>query len=313
MKAAQINAYGGREVVEINEVPQPKASEGRVVVEVRAAGVNPFDWKIRQGYFQKMVPLKMPVTLGGDFSGVVAEVGAGVTGFKEGDEVFGSAHVLAGGSGSFTEFASANPGVIAAKPKNASHAEAAGLPVAGVSAWQALVEQMKLSAGQKILLHGGAGGIGAFAIQFAKHFGAHVATTASANHEAFVKGLGADEFIDYKAQSFESLLRDYDAVLDTVGGETYEKSFQVLKKGGMLVSMTTPPNQELMARYGVKAIYLSTQTTSERLSKLADLVAHGVLKVHIDKTFNLQQAGAALDYLQNGHPAGKVVIECRTR
>jgi NADPH:quinone reductase-like Zn-dependent oxidoreductase len=168
---------------------------------------------------------------------------------------------------------------------------------------------MSPSKGQKILIHGGAGGIGSFAIQLAKHLGAQVTVTASADEKQYVKELGADECIDYKTQSFEDLIKEYDAVFDTVGGETYKKSFQVLKKGGIIVSMLEQPDSELMAQYGVKAIAQFTQVNNERLAKLAELVEAGVIKVHVDKIFSLAQTRDALAYLQSGHPKGKMVVQ----
>ncbi|MCZ7356710.1 MAG: NADP-dependent oxidoreductase [Candidatus Methanoperedens sp.] len=310
MKAAQIKKYGGSEVVEINKnAPKPTVSRGQLLVEVYAAGVNPVDWKIREGYMQQMMPLKFPATLGMDFSGVIVEVGEGISGFKKGDEVFGQASVLNGGS--FAEYASADAKATARKPKNFSHVEAAASPLTGVSAWQALVDHMGLSKGKKILIHGGAGGIGTIAIQLAKNLGAYVATTASAKDLQYVKELGADEAIDYKNQSFDNLIRNYDAVFDTVGGETYVKSFTVLKKGGIIVSMLEQPRSELMKRYGVNAIAQFTQVNSERLSKLAELADKRVVKVHVDKTFPLEEAVEALEYLQNGHPRGKVVLKIK--
>ena len=312
MKAAQINKYGGSEVVEINKnAPEPMIAAGKVVVEMYAAGVNPVDWKIREGYLQQMAPLQFPATLGGDFSGVVKQVGEGVFDFKEGDEVYGQASVLGGGSGSFAEFALASIKTIASKPKRVNYVEAAALPLAGVSAWQGLVEHMKLARGQKILIHGGAGGIGTFAIQIAKYLGAHVATTASADDASYIKELGADEVVDYKTQRFEDLLRDYDAVFDTVGGDTYERSFKVLAKGGVLVSMIEQPRNDLVGQYGVDAMAQSTQVTSERLAKLAELVDQDVMKVAIDKTFPLREAREALTYLQTKHSRGKVVLRIR--
>ncbi len=312
MKAAQINKYGGSEVVEINKnAPNPTVSQGHLLIEVHAAGVNPVDWNIREGYMRQMVPLKFPATLGGDFSGVVAEGGEGVSGIKKGDEVYGHASIIRGGSGSFAEFASADVNTTVHKPKNASHVEAAALPLTGVSAWQALVDHIGLSRGEKILIHGGAGGIGSIAIQLAKYLGAYVATTVSAKDIPYVKELGADEAIDYKNQSFEDLVHDYDAVYDTVGGETYAKSFKVLKKGGIIVSMLEQPRSDFMEQYGVNAIGQFTQVNSERLSKLAELVEKRAIKVHVEKTFPLEQAGEALAYLQNGHPQGKVVLKIK--
>jgi len=311
MKAAQINKYGGSEVVEINKnMPKPAVSQGKVLIEVYAAGVNPVDWKLRAGYLQQMMLLKFPATLGGDFSGVVVDVGEDVSAFKKGDEVYGSALVLGGGSGAFAEFALASAKAAAHKPKRINHVEAAALPLVGVSAYQALVDHIGLTKDKRILIHGGAGGIGAIAIQLAKHMRAYVATTASARDIEYVKELGADEALDYKSQSFETILRDYDAVYDTVGGETYVKSFKVLKKGGIIVSMLEQPSSELMEQYGVNAIGQFTRINRERLSKLSEFIDKGIIKVHVDKTFPLEQAGEALVYLQTGHPRGKVVLIC---
>jgi len=311
MKAAQINKYGGSEVVEINKnMPKPAVSQGKVLIEVYAAGVNPVDWKLRAGYLQQMMLLKFPATLGGDFSGVIVDVGEDVSAFKKGDEVYGSALVLGGGSGAFAEFALASAKAAAHKPKRINHVEAAALPLVGVSAYQALVDHIGLTKDKRILIHGGAGGIGAIAIQLAKHMRAYVATTASARDIEYVKELGADEALDYKSQSFETILRDYDAVYDTVGGETYVKSFKVLKKGGIIVSMLEQPSSELMEQYGVNAIGQFTRINRERLSKLSEFIDKGIIKVHVDKTFPLEQAGEALVYLQTGHPRGKVVLIC---
>lgn len=312
MKAAQINAYGGSEVVKINkDTPRPAAEAGTILVEVRAAGVNPVDWKLREGYMQQMAPLQFPATLGGDFSGVVAEVGPGVSSLKRGDEVYGTAIIVGGGSGSFAEFASAKSNSVAPKPKSVSYLEAAALPLAGVSALQALTEHIQLAAGQKILIHGGAGGIGSLAIQLAKHLGAHVATTVRADDADYVKSLGVDEVIDHENQFLEEVAGDYDAVFDTVGGETYARSFAVLKKSGIIVSMLEQPSEALMERYGVKARAQFTKVNIERLSKLAEFVDQGVLKVNVDKVFPLDQAGPALAYLQNGTVRGKVVVQIR--
>lgn len=311
MKAAQINAYGGSDVVKINNISPPTVSDGHLLVEIYAAGVNPVDWKIREGYMKTWASLQFPATLGGDFSGIVTEVGKDVSSFAKGDEVYGQALVLSGSSGSFAEFASVNVKTVTQKPKNIPFEEAAALPLVGVSALQALVEHIGLSKDQKILIHGGAGGIGSIAIQIAKHLGAYVATTVNTNDLQFVKDLGADEVIDFKQQSFENMIHDYDAVFDTVGGETYTKSFQVLKKDGVIVSMVEQPNKELMEKYGVKAISQFTQVTSERLSKLTELVDAGVIKIHIEKEFPLDQAGEALVYQQTGHPKGKVVLKIK--
>lgn len=312
MRAAQINEYGGIEVLKVNtEAPKPTADEGQVLVEVHAASLNPIDSKIRQGYMQQMLPLTFPVTLGGDFAGVVVEIGEGVAGFQVGDEVYGDANRRFGGSGAFAEFAAATAAMMSYKPKSVGFAEAAALPLTGTSAIQALTEHMDIRSGQKILIHGGAGGIGTVAIQVAKYIGAYVTTTAAAADTDYVKELGADEVIDYKSQAFEDIVRDYDAVYDTVGGDTYTRSFKVLKKGGIIVSMLEQPNEELMAQYGIKAIGQFTQPTTERLAKLAELVDQGVVKVHIDKTFPLEEIVDAFKYRETSSPRGKVVVQIK--
>jgi alcohol dehydrogenase len=312
MKAIQINEYGSSNVVELNETASvPSISSGKILVSVKAAGVNPADWKIRDGGLQQLVSLQFPSTLGMDFSGVIKQVGEGISSsdFKLGDEVYGQAGVINGGSGAFAEMALAKMESIAHKPKRLSHEEAAALPLVGVSAWWALRDDIGLSNGQKILIHGGAGGIGSIAIQLAKNLGAYVATTVSTNDKQFVQELGADVVIDYKTQTFEDLLHDYDAVFDTVGGETYRRSFKTLKRGGIIVSMLEQPNSEPMNQYGVKAIFRFAQANRERLTKVAQWVdENNNIRVNIDKTFSLSEAADALDYQKNVHPRGKVVL-----
>jgi alcohol dehydrogenase len=314
MKSIQIRGYGGYDVVEVKKTASlPNISSGKVLVNVKASGVNPVDWKIREGYMQQLIQLQFPSTLGMDFSGVVEEIGE-VNGdapvdFKQGDEVYGQASISSGGSGAFAELAMANKDSIAHKPKTLNHIEAAGLPLVGVSAWQALVENIRLSKDQKILIHGGAGGIGSIAIQLAKHLGAYVATTVSTNNKQFVQELGADQIVDYKKENFEDILQDYDAVFDTVGGETNKRSFRVLKKGGgIIVSTLEQPNTELMSQYGIKAVFLFSQVNKQRLTELAQWVDENNIKVNIAKTFPLDEASNALDYQKGGHPRGKVVL-----
>lgn len=308
MKAAQLIQYGGKEAIKINDVPQPSAAEGEILVEVRAAGVNPFDWKVQAGYMKNSMPLQLPVTMGGDFAGIVIAVGNGVSQFKKDDEVFGQANVFAGNSGSFAEFALTKPTSIAYKPKKLNFIEAGSLPLAGVSAVQAIIEYIKLKKGQKILIHGGAGGIGSVAIQIAKHIGAYVITTVSTNDINFVKELGADEVIDYKAQKFENTVKDIDSVFDTVGGETTNRSIQVLKNGAVLVSMVNPADEELAKAKNITVVTQFTQVTTERLEKLSELVENGAIIPHLEKTFPLEEAAQALDYLKNTPPKGKIVI-----
>lgn len=315
MKSARIKGYGSaRDVIEIEQnAPVPKdPSEGKVLVKIKAAGVNPIDWKISEGYLQQIMPIEFPTTLGWDFSGIVEKAGAGVSDIKQGEEVYGQSSLVMGGSGTFAEMALANADNIAQKPITLSHEEAAGLPTVGVTAWQALVDTIGLSKGQKILIHGGAGGVGSIAIPLAKYLGAYVATTVSEKDKQFAKEeLGADEIIDYKTQTFEDVLtsHDYDAVLDTVGGETYTRSFKVLKRGsGIIVSTLEQPNQELLEKFGVRAIFVFSQVSRERLTKLAQWVDQNNIHVNVDKTFPLEDAAKALDYQRVAHPRGKVVL-----
>lgn len=311
MKAAQLQKYGSQSDVVINpNADQPEPMLGQVLVEVRAAAVNPFDWKLCEGVYKDYIPLEFPATLGGDVSGVVAAVGEGVDGFKVGDEVLGQANGV-GGQGSLAEFTVVSTEKIVSKPADIDFVTAAALPLAGISAYQALVDHMGLQSGQKILIHGGGGGIGSLAIQIAKDIGAYIATTAGPNDLEFVKGLGADEVIDYTSQDFAELIKDFDAAFDTVGGETNTKSYTVLKPGGSLVSMLVPPNEELVKQYQIKYTQQNSQATIERLRAVAAMVSTGKLKINVDKVFPLDQAGEALAYLKTGHPKGKVVVQVK--
>lgn len=310
MKAAQINKYGGSEVIEINEnAPTPIFKVGQVLVNVHAVGINPFDAKFRAGLFQKMAPLPFPITLGGDFAGEITQVDSSVTDLKVGDRVYGQALILAGGSGTLAEFVAANAATTALKPTSINCTLAASLPLVGVSAIQGIEEHIKLLQGQKILIHGGGGGIGSIAIQLAKAHGAYVATTVAKDEEDFVKNLGADQIIDYTTQKFERLLKDYDAVFDMAGGEVTRASFSVLKKGGILVSMAGQPDKAMEKQYNVVAVGQNTQINRDRLNHLTNLVDSGKIKVQVDKVFPLSQVKDAFNHLETGHPKGKVVVK----
>ena len=310
MKAAQINEYGGQATVQLVDTPKPVAAKGQVLIAVCAAGVNPFDYQVRDGSYKDYFPVPLPATLGGDVAGTVAEIGEGVNGFTVGQEVYGMAGA-AGGQGSFAEFTPVKAEQLAAKATSVDFVTAAALPLAGVSAYQALIDHIGLKSGQKILIHGGAGGIGSLAIQIAKNLGTYVATTAAAPEIDYVKSIGADEAIDYKTQDFSKILKDYDAVFDTVGGETNTSSYTVLKPGGTLVSMVEAPDEALVKQHNINYVQQSSQATSERLTKIAELVDAGKLKVNVDKIFPLAEAAVALEYLKTGHPHGKVVIQVK--
>src|SRR3989338_9482226 len=311
LKAVQINQYGTNDVLEVNEnTPTPEPQKGQLLVEVYSAGINPVDLAIRAGYLEQMAPLQFPATLGGDFAGVVKTLGQGITDFKIGDEVYGQAIVLSGGSGSFAQVLAANSRNTARKPKTVSFTEASALPLPGVSAIQALEEHIKLDKNQKILIHGGAGGIGHIAIQLAKFLGAYVTTTVNTDDIEFVKKLGVDEVIDYKTQAFETILKDYDAVFDTVGGETTNKSFGVLKNGGVLVSMLGKPDEKLAKEKNITAVGQRTKTNTEDLNRLSELVDNGKIKVSIDKVYSLDKIKEAASH-QETHQRGKIVLKIR--
>lgn len=301
MKAVQINAYGGIDVLEINETaPKPTPSGEQLLVEVHAVSINPFDWKMREGYAK--APQLFPITLGGDFAGITLD---------SAELVYGSALVFNGGSGAFAEFASVNTANFAPSPNSLTFEETAALPLVGVSAIQALEDEIKLQKGQKILIHGGAGGIGSISIQLAKSIGAHVATTVSSNDKEYVKELGADEIIDYKTEKFDEKLRDFDAVFDTVGGDTADRSFLVLKKGGILVSMLGQPNPELAQKHDVSAVGIGTSVDAKHLSRLTELVESEKVKPQVDKVFPLDQVKEAFEYQEKESPRGKVVLRIK--
>ena len=312
MKAAQFSKYGGPEVIEFNSnALLPKLADGQVLVEAHAASINTIDSILRAGYMQSMVPLSFPATIAGDFAGVVKEVSPGLSNLRVGDEVFGFAPVIAGGSGSAAEYVAVSASKVAQKPARASYTEAAALPLAGVSAVQAL-EEMKLRPGQRVLIHGGAGGVGSFALQYARYLGCHVATTVRGSQKEFVRKLDADAIVDFEAEEFDAAHNEYDAVLDTVGGEVYKRSFITLKKGGIVASMVqNSPDQELMLKFGVRAVYITTQVNTSSLNHIAELVDKGAIKTQIAREFPLEQTRDAYTYFEQDHPKGKICLKIR--
>jgi len=309
MKAARINDYGHADAIQVTEIDTPKPAADQVLIEVHAASLNPWDTIVREGYLRDVMPLEFPLTLGGDMAGVVVEVGSEVTNFKPGDRVYGSVNNGADASGAFAEYAVGKTEYLAPTLQTIDFKTAAASVLTGCSAIQALQEHLQLRAGQKVLIHGGAGGIGTIAIQLAKHLGAYVATTATGEGLDYVKELGADEVIDYKTQRFEELIRDFDAVYDTIGGETYKRSFQVLKPGGKIVSMKEmQPDEDLVKQYNVESIGQQTHTTSKLLSILTGLIDDGIVKIHVDKAFPLDQVSEAFQALEGGGVKGKVVL-----
>jgi len=312
MKAAQITDYIPAKDIKINRAAsEPTLAPGFVLVEVKAAALNPIDWKMAEGELSRFMQLPFPFTPGSDFAGVVKEVGAEVKHIKQGDEVYGMAGYNRNGSGSLAEVAAANASFVWKKPASLSFEQAAAVPMAGLRAWHVLVEVLQIKTGQHILIHGGAGGIGTFALQIAKHLGAHVATTVSEKDKEYAKGLGADVVIDYQKEDFSKLLHDYDAVFDTIGGETFAKSFEVLKPGGKITTMLWERHPELAQKHNVEFVEQSESTTPQSFTGLGKLIDEGIVKVQIAKTFPFDNVGEAFDYQKNGHPRGKVVVTIR--
>lgn len=307
MKAAQFNAYGAP--VEINDIPLPDMAADTVKVEVHAASVNPLDSYIRLGYMQEMMPVGLPYTLGSDLSGVIVEVGADVTKFKIGDAVFArSGHPF---SGALAEFAIVGEGDLAAKPDALSHQEAAAVPMVALTAWQALVGAGRIAMGQKVFIQAGSGGVGSMAIQIAKHFGAYVTTTTSAQNVEMVRALGADQVIDYQSGKFEDVLSDFDLVLDTLGGDALNNGFKVLKVGGAMVSLMGADTEGQAEKHGVAFTQLFSVPDGALLGEIGGLLADGTLRAVIDRKFSLSDVRAAFDHVQSGRAKGKVVLEIK--
>ena len=304
MKAVAYQDYNAN--IEIIEVAKPEIQDRSVLVEVHAASINPIDNILHAGYLQQMLELNFPHIMGYDVSGIVVEVGKDVLGFKVGDEVF--ARPNQEDAGSIAEFARVHENELAIKPKNMSHIDAASVPLAGLTAWQALVTKGDIKRGDKVLIHAGSGGVGTLAIQIAKYFGAMVTTTTSSKNTELVKSLGADLVIDYTTQSFEDELSDYDLVIDTIGGDTLTKSFKVLKKGGRLISIKGQDTESLAKKYDVNFEWFFMSPDGKMLGELAALISQGIVKTVIDSTYPMKQASKAFELLAKGRAKGKIVI-----
>lgn len=324
MKAAYIKRYGKIEDVQLDVQPKPSIKENAVLVKVHAASINPLDLRVLEGEFKAILPIKFPFILGNDFAGTVAQVGSNVTQFKVGDEVYAKTDL----NGAFAEYTVVQQASLALKPKHA-----ASLPLVSLTAWQALVEIAKVQAAQKVLIHAGSGGVGSIAIQLAKHLGATVATTTSGKNAQWVKALGADIIIDYKTTDFEQELKDYDVVLDTQGGKILEKSLNVLKRGGRIISISGPPDREFAEaihanwllkciipllswsirnkakKRGITYSFLFMQPNGQQLSEISKLVESGKITPIVDKTYEFNEITDAFQYVNTGRAKGKVVLK----
>jgi NADPH:quinone reductase-like Zn-dependent oxidoreductase len=303
MNAIRVAAYGGPEQLRYEPAPVPAPAPGQILVRVHATSVNPWDYKLASGAFQKMVPLQLPYTPGGEYSGVVEALGQGVTGFKVGDDIYGNCPM-----GAYAQFLTAPAESAAPKPRTLSHTEAATVPVAAQTAWQALLDHGHLQSGQTVLIHAAAGGVGSFAVQLAHHHGARVLATASASNADYLKGLGADEVIDYKSTPFESVAKNIDLVLDLLGGQTQTRSYSVLKPGGRLVSTVQPPTPEEAARHDVTATFIGMKASTQGLLKLKELIEARMLRTSVTQTFPLSQARQAWEAAKSGHTRGKIAL-----
>jgi NADPH:quinone reductase-like Zn-dependent oxidoreductase len=311
MKAAQIQKYGSPRVIAVNEVAVPFITPDQVLLKVYASSINPIDTILREGYLRKAIPLQLPLTLGYDVAGIVEETGQEVTEIRKGDRVFGQASILAGASGAFAEFASVPAQLVSLSPPNLTFLQAAAFSLAGLSALQALKDHLQLQRMERILIHGGSGGIGSIAIQMAKKLGAHVAVTATGGGIDLARRLGADEIIDYGEQAFARILADYDAVLDTRGGRIFKKSHKVLRQGGRIVSLHEQPDNRLMKKFGVHATYLQTRTTPQHLRELTEFVALNGIMINIDRTFPLAEIREAFEAKEREQILGKIAIQLR--
>jgi NADPH:quinone reductase-like Zn-dependent oxidoreductase len=306
MKAIRIHNYGGPEALEYEDAPRPEPGEGEVLIRVHAASVNPIDWKVRKGHMKDFWPHEFPVILGWDLSGVVEKLGRGVSRFKIGDEVFSMPDPTR--NGAYAEYIVVRGSELALKPNSLHHIRAAAVPLAALTAWQSLFDTAQLQPGQRVLIHAGSGGVGHFAVQLAKWKGAYVFATASTKNQDLLRKLGVDEPIDYTQQRFEDVARNIDIVLDTLGDETQERSWSVLKKGGVLVSLVQPPSEEKAKELGVRAAIIGAQPNGAQLTEIAKIIDSGKLAPVIDRILPLSEARRAHELSQFGHTHGKIAL-----
>ncbi len=308
MKAIRFHQYGGPEVLKYEDAPKPEAGAGEVLVRVHATSVNPVDWKIRAGYLRGFREYALPFILGWDVSGVVESVGPGVSQWKAGDEVFGKPDLAR--SGAYAEYVAVREGEIARKPVGLDHVHAAALPLAGLTAWQALFDVAELKAGQKVLIHAAAGGVGSLAVQFAKVKGLFVAGTASGRNQNFLKELGVDQPVDYETTRFEDVVHDADAVIDALGGEIRTRSWKALKKGGIVAALIGgPPSDEGAKALGVRQTVMWVQPNPAELAEIGSLAASGKIRVLIDAVLPLRDAAKAHEMSQTERTRGKIVLK----
>jgi NADPH:quinone reductase-like Zn-dependent oxidoreductase len=306
MKAVRIHDYGNVNVLRYEEAPDPIVRSDDVLIRVIGTSVNPVDWKIREGHLKEIIPFRMAIIPGWDVSGIVHAVGEKVGKFKVGDNVFSRPAIER--DGTYAEFVAVHEDEVAAKPKTISHIEAGVLPLAGITAWEVLINEAKISAGQRVLIHAAAGGVGSLAVQLAKWRGAYVIATASAANRELVESLGADEFIDYRAQRLLDATKDIDVVFDTVGGRTQEESWPVMIPGGILVSIVSHPPEDEAKNLGLRSAFVFIKPNAPALDEIAQLVDSGKLRPIICAEFGLQDIKRAHTLSESGHSTGKIAL-----
>jgi NADPH:quinone reductase-like Zn-dependent oxidoreductase len=305
MKAIRLHSFGKSDQLHLEDIPQPAPKAGEVLIRVHAASVNPVDYKIRSGEF-KSGDLKLPLTLGRDISGVVEAVGANVSQVAVGDAVYVLLDLDHGG---YAEYVIAQAEDTAPKPATLDHIHAAAVPLAALTAWQGIFDHGKLKSGERVLIHGAAGGVGQFAVQFAKVRGAEVIATAREENRELLLDLGADEVIDYEHEKFEEEVDEVDLVFDLVAGETQQRSWKCLKHGGRMVSTLKAPSKVKALFHGAKGEVFMAAASGHQLKEIGQMIDAGQVKVTVEQTLALEQAGRAQDHLEHDHPAGKVVLE----
>jgi NADPH:quinone reductase-like Zn-dependent oxidoreductase len=307
MRAIRTHAYGGVEQLQLEDIPIPVPKPDEVLVRIAASTVNPVDWKMRSGAAQKRLPLTFPITLGCDFSGVVAQLGEGVTSFNIGDEVYGYCGVQR--DGSYAEYVALPAAHTALRPRTLTLLESAAVPLGSLTAYIALFEDAGLQSGQRVLIHAAAGSVGSMAVQLAKAAGAIVYATGSAGSEQLIRSLGADVFINYRTQQFEDVAQDLDVVLDTMGGETGDRSWRCLRAGGYMACVATPPDKTLMQQYRCRGTRSNARPDGALLARFAAMVDAGQLRPIIDRVLPLQQIQEAHRLSESGHMHGKIVLQ----
>jgi NADPH:quinone reductase-like Zn-dependent oxidoreductase len=307
MQAARMHNYGGAEVLRLEEAPLPSIGPDEVLVRVHAAGVNPVDWKVREGQMRGALEQPLPLIPGWDISGVVEAVGERVNTFEVGDEVYSRPDINR--NGGYAEYIAVRADEVARKPRTLSHIEAAGVPLAALTAWQALFVHANLNPGQRVLVHAAAGGVGSFAAQLARTHGAYVYGTASGANLNFMHEIGVNHPIDYTREDFTEIARDLDIVLDTLGGEAQERSWPLIKPGGMLVSVVDPTVAEKAKQYQVGGEWFLVQPNAQQLNEIAALIDNGEVRVRVEQVFPLTQVKAAHELSQSGHARGKIVLQ----